>query len=365
MPAWSPEMEVSSPFGEDGELKDDLPSEIADFLQRCDVSKTFVLEVKRWNNEAYAGRPTIAARLEGVIPDYDSIVRVNGPAWYGLDLRWTPKGGKPRNELLKVALVGPHWKKIHEEALKEAKKLELEEAKHEAELAKARGETHGPAPIASDPLKAYNDARKSMFGEFRDMAEMFGGNLQKTPAGDGGQMQAMGMMFMGMMQMMMKQSENQTNLLIAVMGNKNQGNGMSETIGLVREVLSIKDGLMPKETHWISEVVGAISDNLGSIAGLFMRGNPPDDPMHQKLNEGLAETREKAQQDPRFLQGLVKHMDAKVGPQMTDKILNGFLNVKRPPQGSPGGAGAAGGAKTAPEAGNAAQGSGNEEGGED
>lgn len=344
MPAWTPEMEAESPFNEAGDIRDDLPPDVADFLNRCDISKVFTLEVKRWSNEAYAGRPTIAARLEGVIPDYDSIVRVNGPAYYGLELSWTPKGGKPRKELLKVPLVGPHWKQIHEEALKEKKQKEIEEAKHEHELAKARGENVGAAPTAVDPLKAYNEARRSMFGEFKDMAEMFGGGVAKAPvAGDGGTMQAMGMMFMGMMQMMMKQSENQTNLLIAVMGNKQQGNPMGEALGLVREVLSIKDGIMPKETHWITEVVGAISDNIGSIAGLFLRGNPPDDPMHQKLNEGLAETREKAQQDPNFARALVKHMDTKVGPKMTDQILAGFLNIKRPATGPKQVATAAGG----------------------
>lgn len=335
MPAWTPEIEGLAPYDDEDELRADLPSELAAFIQRFDIKNQFTIEIKQWTNEAYAGRPKLVGRLEGMVPDYSAVVRMNGPGYYGFDTTWIPKGGKARTEILKVSLVGAQWTDMYKKAKKEKEKEELEEAKHEAELDRVR---NGGAPSVGtykDPAASGREYMKSMLGDMKDLADTFGfgvGGLKTAPAG--GEMN-MGMMFMGMMQMMMKASENSTNLLISVMGNQNKGNDIRETVSLFKELVGVRDGLMPKDKHWIEEVVGAIADNLGPIAGLFMRGNPVDDPLHQKMNEGLAETREKAQEDPNFAKSLVKHMDGKVGPKMTDKILNGFLNIKRPEPAAP------------------------------
>jgi hypothetical protein len=344
MPVWTPETEGFAPFDEDDELREDLPSELANFIKSFDIQKKFLIEIKLWKNEAYSGRPALVARMEGMVPDYNSVVRLNGPGYYGFDTTWTPKGGKPRTEMLKVALVGEEWKAMYKEAQKDRKRQEIEEERHEAELERAR---NGGAPIVGtspkDSATAGREYMKSMLGDMKDLADTFGMGIK--PGGGGGSDNAMAMMFMGMMQMMAKQSENSTNLLISVLGNQNKGNDLKETMGLFRDLVGVRDSLMPKDRSWIEEIVGAISDNLPSIAGLFMRGNPEDDPMHQKMNEGLAETREKAQEDPTFAKALVKHLDKKVGPKMTDKILKGFLNIKRPA-----GQGAEAPAKAAPEA---------------
>jgi hypothetical protein len=328
MPVWTPETEGFAPFDDDDELREDLPSELANFIKSFDIQKKFLIEIKLWKNEAYSGRPALVARMEGMVPDYNSVVRLNGPGYYGFDTTWTPKGGKPRTEMLKVALVGEEWKSMYKEAQKARKRQEIEEEIHEADLQRAR---NGGTPIIGtspqDSATAGREYMKSMLGDMKDLADTFGMGIKP---GGGGSDNAMAMMFMGMMQMMAKQSENSTNLLISVLGNQNKGNDLKETMGLFRDLVGVRDSLMPKDRSWIEEIVGAISDNLPSIAGLFMRGNPEDDPMHQKMNEGLSETREKAQEDPNFAKALVKHLDKKVGPKMTDKILKGFLNIKRP-----------------------------------
>jgi len=333
MPAWTPETEGFAPFDEDdGELREDLPSELANFIKTFDIQKKFVIEIKQWNNEAYSGRPKLVSRLEGIVPDYNSVVRLNGPGYYGFDTTWTPKGGKPRTEMLKVALIGPEWTSMFKAAKKEREKAELDEERHEAELTRIR---NGGAPVVGtyskqgDPAASGREYMKSMLGDMKDLADTFGINPMKGAGGGGSD--TMGMMFLGMMQMMAKQSENSTQLLISVLGNQNKGNSLQESVGLIRDLMGVRDSLAPADKSWISEIGGALADNIGAIAGLFMRGNPADDPLHQKVNEGLSDTRERAQEDPAFAKELIKHLDRKIGPKMTEKILKGFLNIKRPP----------------------------------
>lgn len=331
MPAWTPEMEGVAPFEDDeDELRADLPSELASFLQQFDIGRTFTIEIKKWNNEAYSGRPSLVGRLEGLVPDYTSVVKVNGPGWYGFDTTWAPKGGKPQTKMLKVSLVGPQWTELHKQAKKEKEAAELEEAKHEAELARIR---NGGATVGSfvDPAKSGREYMKSALEDMKGLMDVFGGGGAVAK----GQDMNMGMMFMGMMQMMMKSQENSTQLLIAVMQQNNKGNSLTETMGLFKEMMTVRDGLLPRDKSWIEEIGSAIVDNLPALAGLFMRGNPPEDPEHQKFAQGLSETAEKAQEDPTFARALVKHLDKKVGPKMTDKILDGFLNIKRPPPPGP------------------------------
>lgn len=332
MPAWTPETEGFAPFDDEDELKEDLPSELANFIKTFDIQKKFLIEIKLWKNEAYSGRPALVARMEGMVPDYNSVVRLNGPGYYGFDTTWTPKGGKPRTEMLKVALVGAEWTAMYKEAQRDRKKHEIEEERHEAELTRAR---NGGEPVVGtykDPATAGREYMKSAMEDMRGIFDMFGlagGN--PAGGGNGQKMDSTTMMFMGMMQMMAKQSENSTQLLISVLGNQNKGNSLQESVGLIRDLMGVRDSLAPQDKSWISEIVSAVGDNLGAIAGLFARGNPVDDPVHQKVNAGLSETRERAQEDPTFAKELIKHLDRKVGPQMTEKILKGFLNIKRPP----------------------------------
>lgn len=328
MPAWTPEMEGLAPFeDDDDELRADLPSELAAFLQQFEIGRVFTIEIKKWNNEAYSGRPALVGRLEGLVPDYTSVVKINGPGYYGFDTTWAPKGGKPQTKMLKVALVGPQWTELHKEAKKQKEKEELAEAAHEAELARIR---NGGAPAVGswpDPAKSGREYMKSALEDMKGLMDVFGGGGAMQKGGD----MNMGMMFMGMMQMMMKSQENTTQLLIAVMTNKDKGNDLLTTMGAFKELMTVRDGLLPRDKSWIEEIGSAIVDNLPSLAGLFMRGNPPEDPVHRKFQEGLSETAERAQEDPTFAKALVKHLDKKIGARMTDKVLEGFLNIKRPP----------------------------------
>ncbi len=330
MPAWTPETEGFAPFDDDDELREDLPSELANFIKSFDIQKKFLIEIKLWSNEAYSGRPKLVSRMEGMVPDYNSVVRLNGPGYYGFDTTWTPKGGKPRTEMLKVALVGAEWTGMYKEAQKERKKAEIAEERHEAELERAR---NGGSPIVGtykDPAASGREYMKSAMEDMKGIFEMFGLSGGGMPGAGGQKMDSTAMMFMGMMQMMAKQSENSTQLLISVLGNQNKGNSLQESVGLLRDLMGVRDSLAPQDKSWISEIGGALADNIGAIAGLFMRGNPPEDPLHQKVNQGLSETRERAQEDPAFAKELVKHLDKKIGPKMTDKILKGFLNINRP-----------------------------------
>lgn len=330
MPAWTPEMEGLAPFDEDGEeLNPELPSELMMFMQQNDIGRNFTIDVKKWNNATYSGRPALCGRMEGMVPDFESVVKINGPAWYGFDATWVPKGGKPVTKSLRVDLSGAAWKDIYKKGQKEKHEAELEEAKREAEIERARGGMS--IGKIGDPAASGREYMKSALEDMKGLMDVFGvgGGMQK-----GGDMN-MGMMFMGMMQMMMKSQENSTNLLIAVMTQKDKGNDLLSTMGAFKELMTVRDGLLPRDKSWIEEIGSALVDNLPSLAGLFMRGDPPEDPVHRKFQEGLSETAEKAQEDPTFAKALVKHLDKKIGARMTDKVLEGFLNIKRPPPAGP------------------------------
>lgn len=329
MPAWTPDNEGFSPFDEDDNIKSELPPDFVDFINQFNLPKAFTISIKKWTNENYVGRPTNHGQMEGMVPDYNSIVARHGPGHYGFQTSWTPdKGTKARTEIFKVNLTGRSWDELYEKAMEEKHEYDLAEVKRKGEIQRAKNLAAGLSPEVSTRNTDVNprDYMKSVVGDMKELADVFGLGLggQKPQGQDN-----MGMMFMGMMQMMMKQSENTTNMMIALMQNNNKGNDAKEQMGLFRDMLSIRDGLLPKEESWIRETVSAISDNIGPIASLFMRGNPASDPLHQTLNEGLSEVREKVHASPSFLNALAKQMDRKVGPKMTDQILDGFIRVKR------------------------------------
>jgi hypothetical protein len=326
MPAWTPENEGLTPFDENDDIKSELPPDFIDFINQFNLPKVFSISIKKWSNENYTGRPTNHGQMEGMVPEYESVVGRHGPGHYGFQTSWTPsKGGKPRTEIFKVNLTGPAWEELYEKAKEEKHAYDLAEVTRKGELLRARNLAAGLAPEVGRTSEVNpKEYMKSVVGDMKDLMEVFGGGMKPQNGND-----SMGMMFMGMMQLMAKQSENNTNMLIALMQNNNKGNDAKEQMTLFRDMLSIRDGLLPKEESWIRETVSAISDNIGPIAGLFMRGNPVNDPLHQTMNEGLSDVREKAHASPAFLKAFVKHLDKKVGPKVADQILDGFMRVKR------------------------------------
>jgi len=330
MPLWTPETETLEPFDENEELKQKLPQEFVEFIQAYDIPRTFTITIKKWANDNYVGRPVgNYGELHGVIPEMSSIVARYGPGHYGFVTAWTPTGSvKQRSEIVRVNLTGEYWNEIYENAKEEKHAYDLEQAKRKGEIKRARDIAAGITPTTAAEVGTGREYMKSVMGDMKDMMEVFG--LQKNSGGGGDA--NMGMMFMGMMNMMMKQSENTTNMMIALMQNNNKGNDTKEQISIVRELLSLQGGLMPKEQSIISDVVTGIAENLPDIVRMFSRGNRPDDPLHQKLNEGLNPAREQMAASPRFLDALIKHMDRKVGPEMTDKIVDGFLRTNRTPK---------------------------------
>ena len=222
-----------------------------------------------------------------------------------------------------------------------------------AKLDRAKGIPAGQATY-TDPGKMGREYMKGLVGDIKDLTDAFGMNLAGPKGGAGGfGGDGTAMMFLGMMQMMMKAQENSTQLLIAVLTKNETRNPMAETVGLLKEVFAIRDGIMPAEKSWIQDVVGVMAENIGPIMAMFKAPVPEDTPLYHKMDKGLSETRDKAQNDPAFLKALVKHMDGKVGANMTDKILDGLLRVNRPDKGGAAPAAPSGDGKpaTAPGAG--------------
>lgn len=329
MATWEPgsDTETYSPFKDDGELRDDIPAELGEFIDRHSVEGKFTIEILKYRDEGFGGKPTSPMPIyDCSVPTYEHVVGMCGPGWYGFLCKWVPKGGKARKETMQIALVGEHWKRHYERAKEERLEEDIKEAERKRQIDEARGKnlTAVSRPAEVNP--------KDYIADVLSFAERAGGKQDNS----GNMMQAMGMMFQGMMTMMVESNKNNTQMLMAMMQMNNGRNGTSETLGLIREVLQLRQSetVQPEEKSLIREFVEILAENAPTILTLFAQGKngqpDPTDPQTQKLDQGMSDIREKAHASPAFLRSLVEHMDKRVGPKMADQILEGFLNVQRP-----------------------------------
>jgi len=322
MPAWTPGEDEFSPFDEEGELKEDIPQDLAKFLDEFSVTQNFSITIHLYKGENYTGVPKTCGTCQGTVPNFDGLVRAYGPGFYALKTSWTPKGGKARSEVFKVALVGTHYNRMFEKAEEERHAEDMAAAERKADLdAIRRGKGVTPA----------GNGLSDFLNNYAKLQEANGGGN-----GKGGDMLAicgmMGAMMQSMTQIMVASMQSSNNTLLAVLGSQNKNNDAQSLLGVFEKMLTIKDGLLPRDKSWVEEVVTALADNLDSIAAIFQKPKEEReaDPNFREIDKGLDRTRKRAQADPEFLRALVNHMDKKVGATMSDKILNGFLNVERP-----------------------------------
>jgi hypothetical protein len=322
MPAWTPGTDEFAPFDEDGELKEEIPQELAKFLDEFSITQNFSISINLYKGENYTGFPKMCGTCQGTVPSMDGLVRNYGPGFYALKTSWIPKGGKGRTETYKVALVGSHYSRMFEKAEEERHLEEVAEAERKADLDAIR-RNKGVTPAGNGLTDFLNNYTK--------LAEVqgVGGN------GKGSDMMAicgmMGAMMQSMTGIMVASMQQSQSTLLAVLGGQNKNNDAQSLLGVFEKMLTIKDGLMPRDKSWVEEVVTALADNIDSIASIFQKpaGEREADPDFREIDKGLDKTRKRAQADPEFLRALVNHLDKKVGATMSDKILNGFMKVDR------------------------------------
>lgn len=324
MSAWTGD-EAFSPFDEAGEMKDDLPADLVNFIEKFDISKRFTVEILKFENQDFAGNPANLGMCEQVIPSYESLVKLHGIGYYGLKCCWTPRGGRPKSEILRVSLQGAHWKKVHAMAEKIRREERVAEVKEEVEVESIRRQAGLFDGAPMNPMDGFFETMTKM-----KSAGMMGGQ-------GGGDLGAvcgmMGQMMTAMVGMMMTQSTNQMNLVLAII-NKNGSGGTSEmveSIKALRELTLLTQA--PAEKSWVETVSSALAQNAPDILKMFQKdpSERAQDPAFQEMHDGLKKTRGKAQIDPQFLTELVRHMDEKIkDPGLVDNILSGFINVKRP-----------------------------------
>jgi hypothetical protein len=322
MPAWTPGQDEFSPFDEEGELKEDIPQELAKFLDEFSVTQNFSIAIHKYKGENYTGLPQTCGICQGTVPSFEGLVRTYGPGYYALKTTWTPKGGKPRTETFKVGLIGNHYSRMYEQAEEARKREELAEAEHKADIdaiRRGKGVTAAGNGL-SDFLQNYAKLQEAQGGgKSGDILAICG---------------MMGAMMQSMTQIMVASMQSSNNTLLAVIGGQNKNNDAQSLLGVFEKMLTIKEGLLPRDKSWVEEVVTALADNIDSIVTLFQKPKEEReaDPNFREIDKGLDRTRKRAQADPEFLRALVNHMDKKVGSVMSDKILNGFIKVQRPGQ---------------------------------
>lgn len=339
MAIWDGEDEASPPWKTDSdELRDDLPAELASFLSQLDLTRSFLLEIQQFPNATYSGQGAIIDQYHGTIPSYEALVSLHGPQYFLWNFSWTaPAKKKPQRESVKIPLIGTKWEQLYRESKRLRTKMELEKIKMDAEERRAEA---GIPMVSQGPNMTDIAALITAVKPSGDNAGMF--QVMAT------MMQQMGQAQMNMMGLMMKA---QSDMLVAVMGmqnkpvqEKNTLNEFKEIFAMVREVQSLTGaGLTQKEETLLERIVGGIIDNLDMVKEFLVRA-----PSGQEAGSGIVggmiknrpevkEAAKVAKANNVFLQKLVAHLDKAFGDTtVTDKALDGFLDVKRPSQPSGG-----------------------------
>jgi hypothetical protein len=314
MPVWNGETVAPFRKGESDdefEINDSIPRELSEFLQTNNITKLFKVNLKKYANENYMGRPHTLGDFDGVVPTYLGIVSTHGPGYYSVDCEWKDEKGKTQNENVKLVLLGEYWEDVWKEAKEKKKNTEIVNAEHQTALEIAKS---GKGLVPLDPMAL---GRRYV----EDLRALGGGNQNGQET-----------LLLGIMNMMMESSRQNNAMIIALMQGKGSENSMDKTLALVDTILGLKEKVAPRDRNVIEVFVEALAENADEIIGLFTKtGVERDlDPAFQQVREQAKPIADKAKVDPNFLKALVNHLDKVAGPVMADKVLEGFIRIKRP-----------------------------------
>lgn len=334
---WDPNS-TYRPYGEAGDesLSEDLPQDLRDFFAEHKVEKNFSLCVKKFAREDYSGKPRTLGNYADEIPMYETLVAQDGPGYYRFDISYKPKHGVFKKEKVDINLTGYRWSKIFEE------QQDKDEIEKEERLVKKVSKNNiisamgGTTGTHVDPYEAGQKYVNNMLGVMAPFMEKMGG---------GGSDQMMPMMIMmmqqqqksseNMMQMFMMMNQSQVQMMASMMGNKpKEGEQFNTHMEMFKSMINLKSVLEPKEESMIQRIGNTIMDNVETLFSVLSKPKEQmeEDGMYKSIvkNKKFQAAKEKAIVSKPFLLKLVKHLDTRVGIDMTDKILNGFVKVDRP-----------------------------------
>lgn len=337
---WQPDS-MYRPYDENGSInEDDMPADLQSFFISHGLNAKFRLTIKKFNNELYTGRPSIAGEFVDEVPKYEAIVGVSGPAWYRFVFVYKkdPGGNKPPvKEVVDIPLVGAQWDAIHEDA--EEARQEQWEAKQtkKAEKQNFLKSIHGGGG-AVDPMEA---GKKYLEGTMGMLTPL----LDKLTANGGGDnamiallMESQRASTQATTQLMIEAMRSQSQMMIALLGNNRQQPDQTQTwdkaMNFMGKMFEFQAQLAPKDESFIQKVGNVVADNLSTLMELFSKPQEirEQDTMYKKITEDkrMQAVKSRVQQDKAFALRLITHLDKKVGCGTTDKLLRDFIKYRRP-----------------------------------
>lgn len=322
MPAWS-----------DQGINNDLPVELHDFFDTFDASPEFKVTIQSFNNEQYTGRPSIIGEYNDEIPNYEKLIKTNGPKFYRYKFLYKHENVS-KKKYIDVDLTSKNWVLLAKEGDRERARVRQDQIKEDMDERNALLAFGGQGPGNQQT------AQEAMKDTINMMTPLL--TLMKSGSSDDGGFGIKEMMlFMAqsqqtsnnqMMQMFGMMHKSQSDMMIPLLGNKTDNS--DKLFNMAERMLNFKALVSPKEEGLIDKIGNFISNNIDTLGTLLSK--PPEqreqDTGYQKVKKDwrMKKIKEKMEGNKEFARRLIDHIDNKVGAENTDKILNGFIKYHRP-----------------------------------
>jgi hypothetical protein len=322
---------VYNPWTSEGKIEKELPTELREFFASMDVGYEFKITVQCFANALRHGRPQIVAEYTNEVPNYHELVKMNGVGYYRYKIVYTNERDKEDTKNVDVDLVSKNWKEVEDEGNRERKARRRERLQEEADENRF---LNGMASGNQGESKSTGESLKEGIEAVRPLLELAGIGSKGAESKN-----------VDPMILMMIQQQNQSRqlfekvlitiapILIEKMFNRPNQDPTDKLLTMAEKMLNFKEMITPKEETLIEKIGNFIGSNADTIMALLSRPVENKSIIEKQQNDWrVKKTKEKMMANPEFAKAIIKHVEGKVGPETTDKLLKDFLKYERPEQ---------------------------------
>jgi hypothetical protein len=316
------------PVWKEGAVNEELPAQLHEFFETFEVNPEFTATIQSFNNEHYTGRPSIIGEYRGELPNYEKLVKINGPKWYRYKIMYK-ENGITKKQTIDVDLSSKNWHIVAKEGDRERAQIRKEQIKEDMEERNALMAYGGMTN--QDPMSNV----KQTVDTIAPLLAILKGDNGKSSGDMGMKEMMMFMMTMQqqsqnqMMQMFGMQAKGNSDMMVAMLGNR-QPDQTDKLFTMAERMFQMKELITPKEEGLIDKIGNFIGSNIDAIGGLLQK--PENHPDRQEVENSwkMKAIKKKMAENKHFAGKLIEHLDKKLGnSEVTDKLLDGFIKYKR------------------------------------
>lgn len=331
MPVWDSEEKT---------VNEELPTELHEFFETFDAEPDFKVTVQSFRNDQYNGRPSVTGEYINEIPNYERLVKTDGPKYYRYKILYKHEGVK-KKKVIDVDLTSKNWKILAKEGDRERTRERQDQIKEDmaeqnALLAYGAGGKGGQ--------QTGKEAMKDTMDMMMPFLELIKGGSGKDDGGMGFKEMMLFMMQMqqantnSMMNMFGMMSKQNSSLAAAMMGNT--GGEADKLFNMAERMLGFQEKISPKEESLIDKIGNFIGNNIEQLGELLAKPREvrEKDTGYKKVKDDwrFKKIKKKMETNETFAKRLIRHIDQKLGnSETTDKILEGFIKYNRKPEQAP------------------------------